>query len=171
MIRDATTHDLSAIHAIHNHAVATSLAIWTDVPERLDDRQAWFDAHREAGHAVLVAEQGGEVVGYASLSQYRPKPGYRWTVEDSVYVADGHQGRGHGRALLAALVERARTDGFHAVVGVIEAGNAASIALHASLGFQDAGVLREVGRKFDRWLDLQHMVLLLDPPGAAARGR
>jgi len=153
-LRPAQDADLDAILAIHNDAILTSPAIWYDEPVARSDREAWFAEHEAAGHPVIVAEVDGVVAGYASYGAWRPRPGYRYTVENSVYLDADHRGQGLGRILLVDLIARARAAGLHMMVANIEASNTASIRLHESLGFQRAGVVREVGRKFDRWLDL-----------------
>jgi phosphinothricin acetyltransferase len=118
-------------------------------------------AQHSGAYALIVAEDGGEVVGFASVSPYRPRPAYSTTVEDSVYVASAHRGHGVGKALLAELVDRARMHGFHSVIARIVGDHDASIALHRSCGFALVGTEREVGRKFGRWLDVDLMQLLL----------
>ncbi|MDF2444588.1 MAG: L-amino acid N-acyltransferase [Subtercola sp.] len=169
-IRDAIPDDLPAILAIHNDAIANSVAIWTDEPVDLAERAAWLESHRREGFPVLVAVDAaaadagagaGAMLGYASLSSWHTKSGFRHTVEDSIYLRPEATGRGIGRALLGALLERARAGGYHVVVADIEAGNEASIRLHASFGFELAGTVREVGTKFGRWLDLTTMRLPL----------
>ncbi len=157
-VRDATEADLARILAITNQAIGETTALWTITPATLDTRAAWMRERLGGGFPVLVAEHGGEVAGFASFGPFRPHDGYLHTVEHSLYVDPPRQGRGLGRALLAALVARATLAGKHAMVGGIEASNAASIALHRAAGFEEAGTLREVGRKFDRWLDLLFMV-------------
>lgn len=160
-IRDATEADLPRILAITNQAIAETTALWTIAPATPDSRAAWFRERRAGGFPVLVAEHAGKVAGFASFGPFRPHDGYLHTVEHSLYVDPPMQGRGLGRAMLAALIVRARESGKHAMVGGIEASNAASIALHRAEQFEEAGVLREVGRKFDRWLDLLFMVRVL----------
>jgi phosphinothricin acetyltransferase len=162
IVRAATAADLPAISDIHNAAVATSTAIWTDTPESLADREAWFAERTTAGYPVLVAEVDGVVAGFAAYSQWRARYGYRFSVENSVYLADEYQGRGIGRALMIELIALARAAGMHLMIADIEAGNTASIRLHESLGFVEQGMLREIGTKFDRWLDLAILVLPLD---------
>ena len=154
MIREATRSDLPDILEIHNHAIRTSLAIWMDDAVELGEREAWFDEHQSAGHPVLVAEVDGSVAGYGCYSAWRSKWGYRHTVEDSVYVVDGFQRRGIGRALVERLIMHARETGMHSMIADIEAGNRASILLHESLGFRHEGTIQEVGTKYGRWLDL-----------------
>jgi L-amino acid N-acyltransferase YncA len=170
IIRSARRDDAPALLEIHNAAVEHSTAIWTDHLATVSDRESYLDDHEAQGHAVLVAEVNGEIVGYAGFSTWRQKNGYRLTVGDSVYVRDGHHGAGIGSALLAELIERARNAGFHIMIADIEAGNAASIRLHERLGFQVCGTIREVGTKFGRWLDLTIMRLELTsamPPPAS----
>ncbi|HMH59633.1 MAG TPA: GNAT family N-acetyltransferase [Galbitalea sp.] len=154
LIRQATDADLDAILDIHNDAITKSTAIWTDDLVPRSEREAWLATRAAAGDPVLVAVENDEIAGYATYAQWRAKWGYRHTVEDSVYLTAEHQGKGIGRALLTALIEQAREAGHHVMLADIESGNAASIRLHQSLGFVEAGHLREIGTKFDRWLDL-----------------
>jgi phosphinothricin acetyltransferase len=162
LIRRATDADLDAILAIHNQAIKTSLAIWTDDPVDRADREAWFAIHAAAGWPIFVAEIDGDVAGYASYSSWRERWGYRKTVENSVYIADSFHRRGIGRALLLKVIDHARAAGMHAMIADIEADNTASIALHESLSFVREGTIREVGTKFGRWLDLAILRLPLD---------
>jgi L-amino acid N-acyltransferase len=160
LIRQAVDADLDAILAIHNDAILHSTALWTDEPVERIDREDWLASRTSAGNAVLVAMEDGQLAGYAAYAPWRAKFGYRHTVEDSVYIAAPFQGRGIGRSLLVELIEHARGAGHHVMLADIESGNAASISLHESLGFAPAGHLREIGTKFDRWLDLT--ILQLD---------
>ncbi|MFN6955859.1 MAG: GNAT family N-acetyltransferase, partial [Acetobacteraceae bacterium] len=121
---------------------------------------------RAAGYPVLVAEEDGEVLGLASFGEFRAWPGFRHTVEHSVHVRAGARGRGIGTALVAALFEPARALGKHVMIAGVDAANAGSIRMHERLGFARGAVLREVGRKFGRWLDLELMQKFLDAPGA-----
>lgn len=161
ILRDAVHADLGALLEIHNAAIRTSTAIWTDDEVPRGEREEWFGAQAAAGNPILVADDDGTVAGYATYAQWRAKVGYRHTVEDSVYVAEEYQGRGLGRALLVELVARARAAGHHVMLADIEAGNAASVRLHESLGFAPVGRLPEVGTKFGRWLDLAILALPL----------
>jgi len=162
LLRDAVGSDLDALLTIHNAAIRSSTAIWTDDEVPRSEREEWFEGQAAAGNPVLVADDDGTVAGYATYAQWRAKFGYRHTVEDSVYVAEGYQGRGLGRALLVELVSRARAAGHHVMLADIEAGNDASVRLHESLGFVHVGRLPEVGTKFGRWLDLAILALPLD---------
>ncbi|WP_174361667.1 GNAT family N-acetyltransferase [Nocardia paucivorans] len=162
-IRDARMEDLPAILVIHNRAIAETTAIWDTEPVELDERLAWFRNRTAAGRPVLAAEIDGELAGYATYGPWRPKIGYRHTVEDSVYVDERFHRRGVATALLTELIARARRAGdVHAVIAAIESGNTASIALHERFGFRTVGVLPEVGRKFDRWMDLTLMQLTIE---------
>lgn len=161
MIRDATDADLARILDITNQAILKTTALWTIAPATVQTRGAWMSERLAGGFPVLVAEEDGVVSGFGSFGSFRPHDGYLHTVEHSLYVDPGWQRRGHGRALLDALVDRGKAMGKHAMVGGIEAANTASIRLHERAGFLHAGVLPEVGRKFERWLDLLFMVKLL----------
>lgn len=150
------------VHALHVDAVLHSTAIWQEDPHPRSWFDAWLAERRAAGLPVLVAEVDGAVAGYASYSAFRPHQGYRHTVEHSVYVVERFRGRGVATVLMDALVARARADGHHVMMAGICSSNTGSIALHERLGFVTVGVLPEVGRKFDRWLDLTLMRLPLD---------
>jgi phosphinothricin acetyltransferase len=154
IVRDATLEDAADILAIYNHAALNTTAVWSDGPADLSSRREWILARQQAGYPVMVAMRGSDVVGFASFGDFRPWPGYRHTVENSVYVGERHHRHGVGRSLMAALIERATALDKHAMIAGIEAANAASIALHASLGFAEVGRMPEVGCKFGRWLDL-----------------
>ncbi|MGA0617072.1 GNAT family N-acetyltransferase [Paracoccus sp. KR1-242] len=172
-IRDASEGDLEGIMLIYNDAVEHTTAIWNETLVDLANRQAWLADRARAGYPVLVAMgEGGDVLGYASFGDWRAFEGYRHTVEHSVYVRADQRGAGLGRALMEALIDRARAIGKHVMVAGIEAGNTGSIRLHEKLGFQQVGLLSEVGTKFGGWLDLAFLQLRLDqrripdpPPG------
>lgn len=160
-IREAAPADLAAMLAIYNHAVLHTTASYDYEPRSEESQQAWFSAKQAGGQPVLVAEQDGEVAGYASYGPFRAWAGYRYTVENAVYVGERYRRRGIASALMRELVGRARGQGLHLMVAGIDADNAGSIELHRRLGFVEAGVLREAGYKFDRWLDLAFMTLKL----------
>ena len=154
VVRDATLEDAEDILGIYNYAAVHTTAVWTDGPADLASRRAWMSARQEAGYPVLVAMKGRDVVGFASFGDFRAFPGYRHTVENSVYVSERHHRAGIGRSLMIALIERATLLNKHIMVAAIEASNSASIALHASFGFAEVGRMPEVGCKFGRWLDM-----------------
>jgi L-amino acid N-acyltransferase YncA len=160
LIRLATVADAEAIRRIYNLEVQGSTATFDLVPRSLADQEAWL-ASRSGAFAAVVADDAGQVVGFSSISPYKERAAYRTTVEDSVYVERDHHGRGIGRLLLERVLDVAADSGFHAVMARIEAGGTASRALHARCGFELVGVEREVGRKFNRWLDVAIMQCLL----------
>lgn len=163
MLRDAVPDDVPALLDIHNFAVRDLDAIWTETEETLEQRTIWLHERRAAGFPVIVAtNENGDVLGYGTFGPYRPKDGYRLTVEHSVYVAQNAQGQGIGKALLCRLIDIARDQGKHLMIAVIDAKNAASKRLHEQLGFQLIGHLPEAGVKHGRWLSQVQMYLKLD---------
>jgi len=161
VIREAATADLEAIRAIYNQAVRETTSTWDHQQRTAADHQHWYAVKQESGFPLLVAEEAGEVIGYASYGLFRPHSGYAHTMEHSVYVRPDHHRAGLGRALLEQLIELARERGVHALIGGLSADNAASLALHTRLGFAEVARMPEVGRKFDRWLDLVLVELVL----------
>jgi phosphinothricin acetyltransferase len=152
-VRTAEERDAEAIVAIYNHEVETSTATFDLVPRTIEMQRTWI-AERSGAFSVIVADDASSgVVGFAALSTYRDRAGYRTTVENSVYVHQQHQRRGVGRILLGALIEVARDSGFHTIIARIDSQSEGSLALHQSLGFVHVGIEREIGRKFGRWLD------------------
>lgn len=160
-IVDAQESHLPGILSIYNQAVRETLSIWSETETTLDARRAWRASRLNAGYPVLAAiaaDAPDTVLGYASYGVFRDFPGYIGTVEHSVYVAPAAHRQGVGRALLEELIERARLAGYVVMVGGVDSTNQASIALHESLGFQNQGCLKGVGRKFGKSLDLVFMV-------------
>jgi L-amino acid N-acyltransferase YncA len=154
VVRDARESDLAAVAAIYAHHVMHGLATFEEVPPSADELRARRASIISTGLPYLVAEADSGIVGYAYAARYRDRPAYRYTVEDSVYVADGLGGRGIGRALLASLIARCEAGPWRQMVAIIgDSGNAGSIALHRSLGFRQAGTLRSAGFKLGRWVD------------------
>jgi L-amino acid N-acyltransferase YncA len=169
-VRAAVAGDLAAIAAIYAHHVETGIGTFElAAPDDEEIRRRWHDVV-ERGLPYLVAalpELNAGIAGYAYVSLYRARPGYRYTVEDSVYVDPTCMGQGAGRALLAALIAACTPLGYRQMVAVIGGSdNAASIGLHAALGFERVGCLTAVGRKFDRWVDTVLMQRALGPGGA-----
>lgn len=161
MIRRAQPADLPAITAIYNIAGVGTTASYDLEPVSIADRARWLARHEAKDQPVLVLVSDAEVVGYANYGTFRDKAGYAHTVEHSVYIADGHRASGGGRMLMNALIDHARGHGVHVMLGIIDAENAESIEFHTRLGFVQVGRLPEVGRKFDRWLDLVIIQLTL----------
>lgn len=161
-IRDALVKDAGPIAGIYNQAVRETVAIWNDSEVDVANRRAWIADRQVAGYPVLVLEEDGEVIGYASYGPYRPFDGYKYSVEHSVYVRPDHHGRGYGRLLMETLIERARKGKVHMMIGGIASENEGSLVLHKKLGFVETGRMPEVGQKFGRWLDLVFMQLNID---------
>ncbi|WP_296226150.1 GNAT family N-acetyltransferase [Ralstonia sp. UBA689] len=165
LLRDATEADLPAILAIYNDVIATSNAIYTETPATLEDRRAWLALRATQGYPVLVADDDGQVAGFASFGDFRPYPGYRHTVEHSVHVHRDWRGKGIGSLLVEALCVRAAALGKHVMVGAIDGANVASIRLHEQLGFEEVGRMPEAAIKRGQWLDLVFMQRWLEAPG------
>lgn len=161
-IRPATAADLPAILAIYNDAVLNTTASYDLEPSSLEQRAAWFEERARQGFPVIVAESGGEVIAFGTYGKFREKPGYRHTVEHTIYVASGRRGRGVGRAMLTELIALARAQGKHAMIGGIDSENAGSLRFHLALGFVEVARFRQVGHKFGRWLDIIFVELILD---------
>ena len=164
IIRPATAADLPGIQRIYAHHVATGLASFEEVPPDLAEMTRRFTALIEAGFPYLAAEAEGRVVGYAYCGPYRPRPAYRYSVENSVYLAPEAARRGIGRRLLGALIEQATALGKRQMVAVIgDSANRASIGLHQALGFREVGTIEGAGFKHGRWVDSVLMQRALGP--------
>lgn len=152
-LRPATAADLAGMAAIYNDAVARTVATFDLEPRPTDHHAEQVASTRPGDHVLVVAGPDGEVLGYAVSATYRPRPAYDGTREVSVYVAAHARGQGLGRRLYTELLTRVDADGIHTCLAVIARPNPASEALHRSVGFEHVGTLREVGRKFGRWVD------------------
>lgn len=154
LVRDAQESDMDAVQSIYAHFVLNSLATFEETPPTVEEMMQRRGAIISAGFPYLVACEAGEIVGYAYVTAYRPRPAYRYTVEDSVYVRDGFASRGIGSALLGALITRCEQGPWRQMLAVIgNRANQGSISLHARHGFEHVGVLRSVGFKHGRWVD------------------
>ncbi|NCJ07139.1 GNAT family N-acetyltransferase [Synechococcales cyanobacterium C] len=163
-IRPAQLSDIEVITDIYNEAVLNSTASYDEHPQTSQQRRNWFEQHQEQGLSTLIAEIAPDhIVGWAALSFFRPWEGYRYTVEDSIYISQAYQGKGIGTQLLGELLEQAKGMKMHVVMAGLDAQNPASLRLHQKLGFRQVGYLPEVGFKFNRWLDLVLMQRILSP--------
>jgi len=170
-IRPALRADCPGILEIYNDAVLTTTASYDYEPRTLEHRQSWFDDHQQSGYPIFVAvNDHNKIVGWSALNRYHDRKGYRYTSENSVYIAADHRGQGIGKLLLAPLIESARKLALHAIIAVIDGENEASVRLHARFGFEVVGRFKEVGYKFDRWLDVVYMELLLHVEPQNQRG-
>lgn len=159
-VRDATAADVPAINEIYNHYIVNTVATFDVEPQTLDEKVRWFRETKHP-HCIFVAEEGGEIVGFSCLRAFRAKAAYNLTAENSVYVHQERLGRGIGRLLMDRLVEAGKANGFHSIIAGIALPNEASVKLHESAGFVSVGVEREVGYKFERWVDVLWMQLML----------
>jgi phosphinothricin acetyltransferase len=166
-IRPAEVADAAAIAAIYAHHVRHGTASFDTVPRSLAATEAKIAECAARGWPFLVCTAGPDLIGYAYAAQFRDRPAYGLTCEDSIYVHPDHLGKGVGRALLTALINAATATGFRQMLAVIGGAEPASVALHAALGFTEAGRMRSVGRKFGRWLDSLFMQRALGAGDAA----
>ncbi len=163
-IRTAQERDLPAILEIYNDAIINTTAVYDYEPHTLEMRKQWFRIKEAQGYPVFVAEENGRVVGFSSIGPWRTWAAYKYSVENSIYVAADQRGKGIGKKLLEPLIDAAKQLDLHAIIAGIDATNEVSIKLHRSFGFTEAGQFKQVGYKFGRWLDLTFMQLLLKTP-------
>lgn len=161
-IAPARQEDCQSISDIYNYFVLNSTATFAVDPEPVSERQAWLNQHNEKGLPVFVARLDGVVVGFASLSFYHQRCAYKQTVEASIYIDNAHLSKGYGRKLMEVLMTAARSGGYHVMLGLICSENTASIKLMKDFQFFEVGVLRQVGRKYDRWLDVTILEKILE---------
>jgi L-amino acid N-acyltransferase YncA len=161
-IRDAGENDLADILAIYNDVIINTTAVYSEQPHTLQMRKDWFLDRTGNNFPVFVADVEGKIAGFSSFGHFRVWPCYRFTVEVSVYVDAAYRGKGLSKILLRALIDRAKAMNLHAVIAGISADNEVSLKLHQSFGFVEVAHFKEVGYKFNRWLDLKFLELLLD---------
>lgn len=160
-----------SILEILNEAIVNSTVVYDYQPRPPESMVGWFGAKIAGNFPVIGLEaEDGELLGFASYGTFRPWAAFKYSAEHSVYVHHAHRGKGYGPRLLKALIERARAQGVHLLIGGIDADNEASIALHKRLGFVHAGTITQAGYKFGRWLDLAFFQLTLDTPAAPVEG-
>ena len=160
-VRHATESDVPAMLEIYNEIILNTTAVWHNEPHTLQMRQEWFALKTEQGYPVFVAEQNGLITGFSTIGPFRPWVGYRFTVENSVYVSAENRGNGFAKLLMPPIIEAAKQLKLHAIVAGIEASNEASIALHNKFGFVEVAHFKEVGFKFNRWMDLKFLELIV----------
>ncbi len=154
MIRCAKKEDLNAILAIYNDAIINTTAVYTYKPQTIDERIAWFETKQRNHKPIVIIEENGSVLGFATFGSFRPWPAYQYTIEHSIYVDASARGKGIASQLLQRLIVEAKAKGYRTLVAGIDASNEASIKLHQKFNFKHAGTLTNVGYKFDYWLDL-----------------
>jgi L-amino acid N-acyltransferase len=163
-IRLATDDDLPAILEIYNDVIIHTTAVFQYTIHTTEMRREWFETKKEQGFPVFVALDGPVITGFSTIGWFRAWQGYKYSVENSVYVDSKFRGRGIGKQLLEPLIGAARTLNMHTIVAGIEAANIESITLHEKFGFREVAHFKEVGFKFGRWLDLKFLQLVLDTP-------
>jgi L-amino acid N-acyltransferase YncA len=169
-IRTAEEKDIAPILEIYNYAILHTTSVYSYIEHTLEMRQKWFEEEKAANHPVLVAEVDDKVAGFISYGPFRSWPGYRYTVEHSVHVHKDFRRQGIASHLLEKMIEAARENGVHAIIGGVDAANDASIKLHKQFGFEEVGCLKQVGYKFNQWLDLVFVELVLDTPEKPVEG-
>ena len=169
-VRLAGEADLPQLLDIYNHVILNTTAVYQYVPQTAEMRRAWFDSKQKDGYPIFVAEEKGIVLGFSSYGPFRAWAAYKYSIENSVYVAENQRGKGIAKLLLQPLIESARQQGYHAIIAGIDASNTASLRLHTSFGFEEVAHFRQVGFKFGRWLDLKFLELLLDTPADPVDG-
>lgn len=160
-IRLAIENDLQQTLDIYNEIIANSTAIFQYEPQTLEMRKEWFAEKQEKNFPVFVAEENNVIVGFSTFGQFRNWQAYKYSVENSLYVKADCRGRGIGKLLLPPLIDKAKQMNLHTVIAGIVADNEASLALHKQFGFIEVAEFKEVGYKFDRWLDLKFLQLML----------
>jgi L-amino acid N-acyltransferase len=162
-IRDAVQADFEQITAIYNEVLTNSTAIYSDRPATVEERVSWWRSRISQGFPLLVAADGPHVAGFATFADFRAWPGYRFTVEGTVHIHSGTRGQGVGTSLLRAILAQAHTLGKHVMIAGVDSENAASLRFLERFGFERVGQLREVGYKFDRFLDLVFLQYWITP--------
>ena len=169
-VRRATEDDLPAMLEIYNDIIVNTTAVWHSEPHTLQMRTEWFHQRKEQGFPILVAVENEKLLGFSTIGPFRPWHGYRFTVENSIYVAAGSRGKGVANILMPPLIYAAKELKLHAIVAGIEAENDASIALHKKFGFEEVAHFKQVGWKFERWMDLKFLELVLASPTPREEG-
>ncbi len=163
-IRSAEESDLPGILAIYNNIILHTTAVFEYKPHTPEMRALWYASRIKEGWPVFVAAENDRIAGFSSIGPFRAWAAYKYSVENSVYVAEDMRGKGIGKLLLHPLIETAGKKNMHAVIASIEATNHTSLHLHRSFGFEEVAHFKEVGYKFGRWLDLKFLELILDGP-------
>ncbi|TSD67995.1 N-acetyltransferase [Inquilinus sp. KBS0705] len=157
-----TEADLPLVLDIYNDVILHTTAVYSEQPHTLAMRQTWFNERKAAGFPLIIAQQGDTIAGFGTYGQFRVWPCYRFTAEHSLYVHRDYRGLGISKIILQTLIDRARQAGMHALIAGIDSENPVSLQLHLSFGFEQVAHFKQVGFKFNRWLDLKFLELLLD---------
>ena len=160
-VRDAIESDLPQMLSIYNHIILHTTAVYDYEPHSLEMRKQWFDTKKQQGFPVYVAEDEGKIAGFSSIGQFRAWAAYKFSVENSVYVAAEQRGKGVGKLLIPPLIDATKRLGLHTIIASIDTTNEASLRLHKSFGFEEVAHFKQVGWKFERWLDLKFLQLII----------
>jgi len=160
-IREASENDLLQLLSIYNDIILHTTAVYDYEPHTLEMRKQWFETKKQQGFPVFVAEEDGKILGFSSIGPFRAWAAYKYSVENSVYVAAEARGKGIGKLLLPPLIEATKKMQLHTIIAGIDASNEASLRLHRSFGFEEVAHFKEVGWKFERWLDLKFLQLIV----------
>jgi len=160
-IREAIEDDLPQLLSIYNDIILHTTAVYDYEPHTPEMRKQWFETKKQQGFPVYVAEQDGKIFGFSSIGAFRAWAAYKYSVENSVYVASEARGKGIGKLLIPPLIEATKQLGLHTIIAGIEATNEASLRLHKRFGFEEVAHFKEVGWKFERWLDLKFLQLIM----------
>lgn len=161
-IRSFEIRDTQYILDIINYNILNSTALYDYKTRNFEDQKRILDEKINKGFPVIVAECDGKLVGFGMYSEFRFRDAYKFTVEHSVYISPNELGKGFGKLIMAQLIELAKAQGLHTMIGVIDSENKSSILFHEQFGFKTVGIIKETGYKFDRWLDSVFMQLLLE---------
>ena len=160
-VREATDNDIAAILNIYNYAILHTTAVYDYLPHTFEMRRQWFETKKQQQFPVFVAEDNNEIVGFSSIGPFRAWAAYRLTVENAIYVRYDQQGKGIGKLLMQPLIDASKALGMHTIVAGIDAENEVSLKLHRNFGFEEVAHFKQVGWKFEKWLDLKFMQLIL----------
>jgi phosphinothricin acetyltransferase len=161
-VRNATGQDLPRLLEIYNDIILNTTAVYDYEPHTLDMRRQWWEAKKSQGFPVFVAEEQEKILGFSSIGPFRAWAAYKYSVENSVYVAEEARGMGVGKLLIPPLIDAAKRLGLHTIIAGIDATNVASLRLHRSFGFEEVAHFKEVGWKFERWLDLKFLQKMIE---------
>ncbi|MDP4262652.1 MAG: N-acetyltransferase family protein [Bacteroidota bacterium] len=160
-VREAVENDLPQLLSIYNDIILHTTAVYDYEPHTLEMRKQWWETKKQQGFPVYVAEEGGKILGFSSIGPFRAWAAYKYSVENSVYVAAEQRGKGTGKLLIPPLIDAAKKLQLHTIIASIDATNEASLRLHKSFGFEEVAHFKQVGWKFERWLDLKFLQLIV----------
>jgi L-amino acid N-acyltransferase YncA len=161
VIREAIENDLPQLLVVYNDIILHTTAVYDYEPHTLEMRKQWFETKKQQGFPVYVAEENRKIVGFSSIGPFRAWAAYKYSVENSVYVAAEARGKGIGKLLIPPLIEATKKLKLHTIIASIDATNEVSLRLHKSFGFEEVAHFKEVGWKFERWLDLKFLQLII----------